>query len=60
MDGSAGHVGLSDIEMKNGYLQYGLGFTRSFTDRFNMYGQATVRNIGRLGVIFQGGMNWRL
>jgi hypothetical protein len=60
MDGSAGHVGLSDIEMKNGYLQYGFGFTRSFSDKFNMYGQATIRNVGRLGVIFQGGMNWRL
>ena len=60
MDGSAGHVGLSDIEMKNGYLQYGFGFTRSFSDKFNMYGQATIRNVGRLGVIFQGGMIWRL
>ena len=60
MDGTAGNVQLSDIEMKNGYLQYGLGFTRSFTDRFNMYGQATIRNIGRIGVIFHGGMNWRL
>ena len=60
MGGTAGNVGLADIEMKNGYLQYGFGFTRSFTDRFNMYGQATIRNVGRLGVIFQGGMNWRL
>ena len=60
MGGEAGNVGLSDIEMKNGYLQYGFGFTRSFSDKFNMYGQPTVRNVGRLGVIFQGGMNWRL
>ena len=60
MGGTAGNVGLSDIEMRRGYVQYGFGFTRSFTDRFNMYGQATVRNLGRIGVIFQGGMNWRL
>ena len=60
MGGEAGNVGLNDIRMENGYLQYGFGFTKSFSDTFNMYGQATIRNIGRTGVIFQGGMNWRL
>ncbi len=60
MDGRAGNVDLPDLEMKHGYLQYGFGMTRSFSDRLNMYAQATVRNIGRTGIICQGGLNWRL
>ena len=60
MDGIAGNIDLPDVKMQNGYLQYGFGMTKSFSDRFNMYAQATVRNIGRTGIICQGGMNWRL
>ena len=60
LGGNAGNVSLSDIDMKNGYLQYGFGFTKSFSDTFNMYAQATIRNLGRTGIICQGGMNWRL
>lgn len=60
MDGRAGNVDLPHIRMSNGYLQYGFGMTKSFSDRFNMYAQATMRNIGRTGVVCQGGLNWRL
>ena len=60
MDGRAGNVDLPHIRMSNGYLQYGFGMTKSFSDRFNMYAQATMRNIGRTGIICQGGLNWRL
>ncbi len=60
MDGRAGNVDLPSVKMSQGYLQYGFGMQKAFSDRFNMYAQATIRNIGRTGVICQGGMNWRL
>lgn len=60
IDGQAGNVDLPSIKMAQGYLQYGFGMTKTFSDRFNMFAQATVRNIGRTGIICQGGLNWRL
>lgn len=60
LDGRAGNVDLPGVKMSQGYLQYGFGMQKMFSDRFNMYAQATIRNIGRTGVICQGGMNWRL
>ena len=57
--GKAGNVDLPSIRMAHGYLQYGLGFTKTFSDRFNMYAQATVRNVGRTGIICSGGLNWK-
>lgn len=60
VDGRAGNVDLPSIKMAQGYLQYGFGMTKTFSDRLNMYAQATVRNIGRTGIICQGGLNWRL
>jgi len=60
LDGTAGHVDLPDLKMKNGYLTWGFGMTKSFSDRLAMYGQATVRHIGRTGIICQGGVNWKL
>ena len=55
--GRAGNVGLPHIEMERGYIQYGLGFTKRFTDRFSGYLQAVFRNVGRTGVGFQMGFN---
>jgi hypothetical protein len=60
IDGSAGNVDLPSIRLSHGYLQYGFGFNKTFSDRLNMYIQATLRNIGRTGVLCQGGLNWRL
>ena len=60
LDGQAGNVSLPHLKMSQGYLQYGFGMQKAFNDRFNMYAQATIRNIGRTGIICQGGMNWRL
>ena len=60
VDGRAGNVGLPDVEMKHGYLTWGFGMSKSFSERLNMYAQATVRNIGRTGIICQGGLNYRL
>ena len=60
VDGRVGNIGLPDVRMKHGYLTWGFGMSKSFSDRFNMYAQATVRNIGRTGIICQGGLNYRL
>lgn len=58
--GRAGNVGLPQVEMERGYIQYGLGFTKKFTDRASGYLQAVLRNVGRTGVGFQAGFNIRL
>lgn len=55
--GQAGHVGLPQLEMQRGYIQYGLGFNKRFSDRFSGYLQAVLRNVGRTGVGFQMGFN---
>ena len=60
IDGQAGNVDLPSLRMNHGYITYGFGMTKSFSDRLQMYAQATVRNIGRTGIICQGGLNWRL
>lgn len=51
--GQAGNVGLPQLEMERGYIQYGIGFTKKFTDRFSGYLQAVLRNAGRTGCGFQ-------
>ena len=58
--GRAGNVGLPQVEMERGYIQYGLGFTKKFTDRASGYLQAVLRNVGRTGVGFQAGFNIKL
>lgn len=55
--GQAGNVGLPQVEMERGYIQYGLGFTKKWGDRFSGYLQAVLRNVGRTGVGFQMGFN---
>ena len=56
--GQAGNVGLPQLEMERGYIQYGIGFTKKFTDRFSGYLQAVLRNAGRTGCGFQMGFNF--
>lgn len=58
--GRAGNVGLPQIEMDRGYIQYGIGFKKQFGDRFSGYLQAVLRNVGRTGVGFQAGFNIKL
>ena len=59
--GRAGNdIYLPRVSMDRGYLQYGIGFTKRFTDRFSGYFQAVIRNVGRNGVGFQAGFNWKL
>lgn len=58
--GRAGNVGLPQVEMDRGYIQYGIGFTKKFTDRASGYLQAVLRNVGRTGVGFQAGFNFQI
>ncbi len=58
--GRAGNVNLPHVEMKRGYIQYGVGCTKKFTDRASGYLQAVLRNVGRTGVGFQAGFNFKL
>lgn len=58
--GRAGNVYLPQIKMERGYIQYGIGFTKKFTDRASGYFQAVLRNVGRTGVGFQAGFLVRL
>ena len=56
--GRAGNVSLPLMEMERGYIQYGIGFTKKFTDRASGYLQAVLRNVGRTGAGFQLGFNY--
>lgn len=58
--GRAGNVRLPQVEMERGYIQYGIGFTKKFTDRASGYFQAVLRNVGRTGVGLQAGFLFRL
>ena len=58
--GRAGNVDLPHLYMDRGYIQYGFGFTKRFTDRFSGYFQTVFRNVGRTGVGFQLGLNFKL
>lgn len=56
--GRAGNVDLSRVEMKHGYIQYGVGVTKTWKDRLNSFFQIVFRNGGRTGVGFQLGLNY--
>ena len=58
--GNAGNVVLPDVRMKRSYIEYGIGATKTWKDRFSAYLQITVRNIGRTGIGFQGGFSFKL
>lgn len=59
-EGQAGNVSLPGISMRHGFLEYGLGFTKTWKERFSGYLQVVLRNGGRTGVGFQGGLMYRI
>lgn len=59
-EGRAGHVDLPGVEMRHGFLEYGIGVTKTWKDRFSGYLQIVLRNGGRTGVGFSGGLMFRL
>lgn len=56
--GRAGNVALDNIKMRHGYIQYGIGATKTWKDRLNSYVQVTLRNGGRTGIGFQLGLQY--
>ena len=58
--GRAGNVSLPHVSMDRGYIQYGVGVNKKFTDRFSGYLQAVIRNVGRNGIGLQMGFQWKL
>ena len=60
VDGRAGNVTLDGVRMRHGYLEYGVGVTKVFKDRLTSYFQITLRNVGRTGIGFQFGLNWKI
>jgi len=57
--GNAGNVVLPDVRMKRSYIEYGIGATKTWKDRFSAYLQITLRNVARTGVGFQGGFSFK-
>ncbi len=55
----AGPVEIDSARLKYGFLQYGLGYIRTWKDRFLAYGQLTFRQGGMTGVGFWGGITYR-
>jgi len=58
VDGRAGNVELSHVDMRHGYLQYGFGANKTWKDRLSSYVQIVIRNGGRTGVGFQLGAQY--
>ena len=58
VDGRAGNVSLSNVDMRHGYLQYGFGANKTWKDRLTSYIQIVFRNGGRTGVGFQLGAQY--
>lgn len=58
ISGNAGHVQLHDIRMRHGYIQYGIGATKTWKERFNSYVQLVFRNGGRTGIGVQLGAQY--
>ncbi len=59
VSGKAGGVDLPDVSMRHGYIEYGIGGTKTFKDRLTSYAQFVIRNGGRTGVGIQAGLTWR-
>jgi hypothetical protein len=45
--------------MRHGYIEYGVGSTKTWKDRLSSYAQIVLRNGGRTGVGFQLGLSWK-
>ena len=60
VDGKAGNVDLGYVRMRHSYFEYGLGISKNFKDRFGGFLQFVIRNGGRTGIGFSGGIQIKL
>ncbi len=58
LTGRAGNVMLDGVQMRHGYIQYGIGVTKTWKDRMNSFFQIVLRNGGRTGIGFQLGAQY--
>lgn len=58
VSGNAGNVQLHDVRMRHGYIQYGIGATKTWKDRLSSYVQLVFRNGGRTGIGVQLGAQY--
>lgn len=56
----AGPLAVDSARLRYGFLQYGVGFIRTWKDRCLAYGQVTLRQGGFTGIAFWGGLAYRL
>ena len=60
VDGKAGNIDMGYVRMRHCYFEYGLGVMKKFKDTFSGYLQFVIRNGGRTGIGFSGGMQWKV
>ena len=60
VDGRAGNIELGYVRMRHSYFEYGLGISKNFKDRFGGFLQFVIRNGGRTGIGFSGGIQIKL
>ena len=60
VDGKAGNIDTDHIRMRHCYFEYGLGVMKKFKDTFSGYLQFSIRNGGRTGIGFSGGLQWKI
>ena len=60
VDGRAGNIELGYVRMRHSYFEYGLGVSKNFKDRFGGFLQFVIRNGGRTGIGFSGGIQIKL
>ncbi len=60
VDGRAGNIDLGYVRMRHSYFEYGLGVSKNFKDRFGGFLQFVIRNGGRTGIGFSGGLQFKL
>lgn len=56
---TAGPITLDSTRLRYGFLQYGIGFVKTFKDRLQAYGQISLMQGGLTGVMFWCGLSWQ-
>ena len=52
------NIGIPDLKLRS-YVEYGAGLRKNLGERFTGYAEAVMRNGGRTGVSFQGGLTFK-
>ncbi len=59
VSGRVGDVTIPNLKMRHGYIEYGIGATKTWKERLLGHFEVVLRNGGRTGVGFQFGLSWR-